>query len=111
MRKHYKIVSTPRFITFLVICALVIIYATAAVTGASDVQGLTEQKYTTVAVCEGDTLWGIAREYGAPRTADGAADRWEKQLRPHRDRAGAALVNILHVRRRAHGLFLPRRRA
>ena len=68
MRKHYKIVSTPRFITFLVICALVIIYATTAVTGASDVQGLTEQKYTTVAVCEGDTLWGIAREYGAPET-------------------------------------------
>ena len=68
MRKHYKIVSTPRFITFLVICALVIIYATAAVTGASDVQGLTEQKYTTVAVCEGDTLWDIAREYGAPET-------------------------------------------
>lgn len=68
MRKHYKIVSTPRFITFLVICALVIIYATAAVTGASDVQSLTEQKYTTVAVCEGDTLWGIAREYGAPET-------------------------------------------
>ena len=66
MRKHYKIVSTPRFITFLVICALVIIYATAAVTGASDVQGLTEQKYTTVAVC--DTLWDIAREYGAPET-------------------------------------------
>ena len=68
MRKHYKIVSTPRFITFLVICALVIIYATAAVTGASDVQGLTEQKYTTVAVCEGDTLWDIAHEYGAPET-------------------------------------------
>ncbi len=68
MRKHYRIVSTPRFITFLVICALIIIYATAMISGASNAQSLTEQTYTTVTVGEGDTLWEIAREYGTPET-------------------------------------------
>lgn len=68
MRKHYRIVSTPRFITFLVICALIIIYATAMISGASNAQSLTEQTYTTVTVGEGDTLWEIAREYTTPET-------------------------------------------
>lgn len=68
MRKHYRIVSTPRFITFLVICALILIYATAMISGAYNAQGLTEQTYTTVTVGEGDTLWEIASEYTAPGT-------------------------------------------
>lgn len=68
MHKHYRIVSTPRFITFLVICALIIIYATAMISGAYNAQGLTEQTYTTVTVGEGDTLWEIATEYGSPET-------------------------------------------
>lgn len=68
MHKHYRIISTPRFITFLVICALIIIYATAMISGVYNAEGLTEQTYTTVTVGEGDTLWNIAREYSSSET-------------------------------------------
>ena len=67
MTRHYRIVSTPRFITFLVICALFIIYITASFTGAYNADGATRQTYTSVKVEAGDTLWDIAREYGDPQ--------------------------------------------
>lgn len=63
MRKHYRIVSTPRFIIFLVLCVLLIIYITSSVTGSYDADGLTEQTYKCVIVESGDTLWDIACEY------------------------------------------------
>lgn len=68
MRKHYKIVSTPRFITFLVICALIIIYATMLISGTYAAEGLTEPSYAQIHVNEGDTLWDIACEYGPDGT-------------------------------------------
>lgn len=68
MHKHFRIISTPRFITFLVICAVMIIYITASVVGLYNAHSLTEQTYTTVKVSEGDTLWSIACEYGDSKT-------------------------------------------
>lgn len=63
MRKRYRIVSTPRFITFLVLCVLFIIYITSSVTGSYDAEGLTEETYACVFVESGDTLWDIASQY------------------------------------------------
>ena len=63
MFKQYKITSTPRFITFLVLCALVLIYATSAFLGISVADGATKELYTMIEIAPGDTLWQIASEY------------------------------------------------
>ena len=63
MSKQYRITSTPRFIAFLVVCALLIIYLTTAVLGISTADGATKELYTYIEVAPGDTLWEIAAEY------------------------------------------------
>lgn len=68
MRKHYKIVSKPRFIMFLVICVLIIIYAATFISGAYAAEGDAKPSYVEICVNEGDTLWAIALEYGSDKT-------------------------------------------
>ena len=63
MKKRYRIVSAPRFITFIAVLILLTIYLTLTVSGAYNAEGLTEQTYANICVESGDTLWEIAREY------------------------------------------------
>ena len=68
MLKHYRIKSAPRFITFITICTLTVIFAFISVTGINNAEGLSDEsaavQYQQVEVRCGDTLWELAAEYG-----------------------------------------------
>lgn len=72
MLKHYKIKSAPRFIAFITICTLALIFAVISVTGINNAEGLSDEsaaaQYRQVEVCCGDTLWELAAEYGPSDT-------------------------------------------
>ena len=66
MKKHYRIVSAPRFITFIILCTvqiLVIIYAIGGICKANAGTDTTGISCTEVMVVPGDTLWSIAGKY------------------------------------------------
>ena len=72
MKKHYKIVSIPRFAAFIIFCTLVIlvvIYMASGIYRASAGESSLKQmypdraSYIEVTVAPGDTLWSIARDY------------------------------------------------
>ena len=63
MRKHYRITSAPRFITFIIICSLILIYGIMSIVGMYNANGLTAESYHEVHIMPGDTLWDIASEY------------------------------------------------
>lgn len=64
MFRRYRITSAPRFITFITICTLLVIFAIMSFSGLNSAEGLSEPEYLSIEVCEGDTLWKIASEYG-----------------------------------------------
>lgn len=76
MSRRYRIKSAPRFITFVTICTLIIIFAFISLTGMNDAEGLSDNTfhvydneympsgYHQIKICAGDTLWDIAAEYG-----------------------------------------------
>ena len=68
MFKRYRITSAPRFITFITICTLLVIFAITSLIGFNNAEGLSEPEYRSVRVCAGDTLWQIASEYGPEDT-------------------------------------------
>ena len=69
MFRRYKIISAPRFIAFITICTLLVIFAVTAIIGLNNAEGLSEPEYRSIEVCSGDTLWQIASEYG-PKDTD-----------------------------------------
>ncbi|MCR4601538.1 MAG: LysM peptidoglycan-binding domain-containing protein [Clostridia bacterium] len=69
IHKRYRIVSTPRFLTFFVIVILSAIFVFNTLAGAYESQSLSRVQYKEVTVQSGDTLWEIASENC--RTEDG----------------------------------------
>lgn len=69
IHKRYRIVSTPRFLTFLVLVILLAVFVFNCLAGTYRSQGLTQVQYKEVTVHSGDTLWDIASENCT--TADG----------------------------------------
>ena len=73
MPGKYRIASAPRFITFITICILLIIFSVISLLGLNNAEGLSDEsavsRYQQVEVCSGDTLWDLASEYG-PEDAD-----------------------------------------
>ena len=64
MNKHYHITSPARFAAFLLIAMILIVSATATVTGSDKGFGPADSTYTEVRIQSGDTLWDLAKVYG-----------------------------------------------
>lgn len=62
MHKRYRIVSTPRFLTFLVLVILTAVFVFNCLAGTYKSQSLSQVQYKEVIVESGDTLWEIAAE-------------------------------------------------
>ena len=86
MRKHYRVVSIPRIVTFIVLCTVLMLATVHTVGGfyranhsdASKTSGhsvvesantdlYNADYYTEITVSPGDTLWSIARDYYGSR--------------------------------------------
>ena len=73
MLKKYRIASAPRFITFITICVLLVIFTLISILGINNAEGLSDKSAVyqcrQIEVSSGDTLWDLASEYG-PEDAD-----------------------------------------
>ena len=86
MRKHYRVVSIPRFVTFIVLCTVLLLTTVHAAgeiyranhSSASKLSGQSvidsvntdlynADYYTEITFSPGDTLWSIARDYYGSR--------------------------------------------
>ena len=62
MHKHYKIVSMPRFITFLIICIVIIACIAAMfIKGTRKPSVPKIETYKNIRIVSGDTLWNISK--------------------------------------------------
>lgn len=72
-RKKYRIKSKFRFTIFIAVLVVGAAFVSGTLLGFNDASSLSEEPaepaYITVEVCDGDTLWRLADEYG-PRSAD-----------------------------------------
>ncbi len=62
--KKYRIKNQYRFITFVTVCILAVIFVCGAALGSFDARANDIQSYVTVRVQPGDTLWNLASVYG-----------------------------------------------
>lgn len=60
----YKIVNRFRFISFITISIILICCIFAGLFNTTIALNNKKENFTEVLVCEGDTLWDIAKEYG-----------------------------------------------
>ncbi|MDD7409305.1 MAG: LysM peptidoglycan-binding domain-containing protein [Anaerovoracaceae bacterium] len=66
MKKHYKIVSIPRFTTFIIICTMIVTLAAVSAFSSFHANAETEPVYHEIIVTQGDSLWTIAEDqYGS----------------------------------------------
>ncbi len=62
-RKTYKIKSRFRFTVFIVTMLLITVTSANTMLGFYDASSLTVKEYITVEICDGDTLWQLAKDY------------------------------------------------
>lgn len=62
-RKNHRLKSRFRFTIFVTIMIMFAVAGMNTIIGLNDVSGQEKQKYITVTVESGDTLWGIAEVY------------------------------------------------
>ena len=62
-RHRYKIVKPFRFFVFVLICSMIAIFATYAISGVGKADAATMTEYTQVKIQENDTLWDIVETY------------------------------------------------
>ena len=62
--KKYRVKNQYRFITFVTVCILAIVFVCGAASGIFDARAVDVQSFVTVRVQPGDTLWNLARTYG-----------------------------------------------
>ncbi len=67
-RKRYRITSPFRFITFLVIVAVMLIGGIQLIAGPAESTAESVDETFGYTVSYGDTLWGIADKYKDPNT-------------------------------------------
>lgn len=66
MKKHYRVVSIPRFVIFVALSTFLLLAAIYTVSGICRANAGTAADavyYTEVTVCPGDTLWSIVEEH------------------------------------------------
>lgn len=69
MHKHYKIVSIPRFITFIIICIVIITFiATVFIKGTKEASQSKIETYKNIHIVSGDTLWNISKNCSSSKT-------------------------------------------
>lgn len=59
----YKVVNKVRFITSIIILSLIFIVLSSVITQTFISKGLEKQKFVTVTVNSGDTLWELGKAY------------------------------------------------
>ena len=62
---RFRIVNRFRFITFVVIVILAISLLFAGIFNTATALDYKEEKYIEITICEGDTLWNLAKKYGS----------------------------------------------
>ena len=67
--KRYRIRNRVRFTAFMAAFVLISVLSVSSLLGYHDATGMDIPEYTTVTVQDGDTLWGLAGQYG-PADAD-----------------------------------------
>ena len=66
MKKHYKIVSIPRFTIFVITCTLVVTLIAVFAVSSFRANAESEPVYRNITVEQGDSLWTIAEDqYGS----------------------------------------------
>lgn len=60
MKKHYKIVSPLRFVTFVTVVLVLVALLTINMLGLNNASGASKNYYKQIEVTYGDTLWDIA---------------------------------------------------
>ena len=67
--KRYRIKNRVRFTAFMAAFVLVFVISVSSLLGYNDATGMDIPEYTVIRVQAGDTLWGLAGQYG-PENAD-----------------------------------------
>jgi len=67
--KKYRIKNRVRFTAFMAAFVLLFVISVSSVLGYNDATGMDSPEYIVVRVQSGDTLWGLAGQYG-PENAD-----------------------------------------
>ncbi len=62
-RKHYRVKSRIRFFMGVLMIILLTVTATNTILGLNNAEGQTQDQYTVIEVCVGDTIWDIAKEH------------------------------------------------
>lgn len=68
MFKRYRVESKTRFTLFIICVLLIMIGAVSLIIKPAYVSGATEERYETIKVKPGDTLWNIASIYADEHT-------------------------------------------
>ncbi|MCI8284751.1 MAG: LysM peptidoglycan-binding domain-containing protein [Firmicutes bacterium] len=65
MHKHYKIVSLPRFIIFILVCIIIIVCVAVIFVKSAKItkEPSRIETYKNVRIVSGDTLWNISKNY------------------------------------------------
>lgn len=96
-RRHIRIKSKVRFIIFITIVVMAVFMTFNMTVGADKASGETAQKYITVEVAAGDTLWDIADQYMADSGEDTRHDVYTLQQINDLDDAGVAVGQKIKV--------------
>ena len=67
--KRFRICNRVRFTAFVAAFVLIFVVGVSSLLGFNDATGMDIPDYTVVTVQSGDTLWGLASQYG-PQNAD-----------------------------------------
>ncbi len=67
--KRYRIKNKFRFISFVTVLILAVVFTATSVLGYARAAGSDDHEYVTIQVQSGDTLWELAKEYG-PKDQD-----------------------------------------
>ena len=69
-RKRYRIRNSGRFTLFIAFMLIMAVMFSNSLLGMNNASSMTEDKYISITVKAGDTLWNIASDHMAPENGD-----------------------------------------